>query len=958
MEPLQFPNQPSNNNIINNSHKAVPFITFDNESKKFVISTEAREIISRPEYKKVGMISLVGRYRTGKSFLLNRVLINDKSIKNGFDVGPTIKPCTKGIWLWSTPLIISNNHSKDPFPAFLIDTEGLGAYDEEINHDSKIFLIAILISSLFIYNSFGTIDENAINSLSLILNLSKSIKLRDIRGNNNNTGLTEEEEMAKYFPSLLWLLRDFVLKLEDSEGNVITAKQYLENALMLQKGSSTFIEEKNIVRKLIKTYFPERDCFPMVRPVENENDLQNLQTLPNDKIRSEFLMQSETLRNKVLRKTKPKNFNGKILSGEMLLELVESVIKSINEGVIPVIENSWKYVISNECLKNISQIILKYKEKIRQFQKENIDKVDFFTQLEIYHNELVKKFINQFTIDNSVKFDDIGEYISKLKSSLNMEYRALNEENSSLLKDKYSTQLKEEINMILNNDTTLMKLNYSSFISELIQIRDKIDSLIPDFPSKSQICFEMILDAIKKYIENYLIKNKKEIESQLQSVQNENDILKSKLQNISDEYLKDKKEFTDQINKCNEIIIEHRLKEKSHEEKIKNFELEKKNIKETNERSIHSLRKEFEAKLENYKMDIHKMKNELQTKEEEIIVIKLNNEKVRALDEQKITFLQKEIEQWKERYSYQGQDIIELKTELSNINTENEKLKEDKKELEHKLLTNNNNKDILSNSLRFSYNEFPPSNSNNSILKTILNEQFEIKELITKLSETTNEFVNKNKELISSNKNNGGDDCNNNKKQLSPSISVTKKEELKKELNLFTLSNNTETKKKKLYIKITDTIFNKDELGKPYLEYICEISKSTDKPYTVNKRFTQFADLNKELKNLFKNLIVLPDTGSLFININDMTGNSFHENKIQQLDKYVKDLLNIDVVAQSAPFKSFFLLNENNSKVLIPILGEIKENNNSERATKSSGIKKINVKANNIKSLSGSKNKK
>ena len=102
-----------------------------------------------------------------------------------------------------------------------------------------------------------------------------------------------------------------------------------------------------------------------------------------------------------------------------------------------------------------------------------------------------------------------------------------------------------------------MKLNYSSFISELIQIRDKIDSLIPDFPSKSQICFEMILDAIKKYIENYLIKNKKEIESQLQSVQNENDILKSKLQNISDEYLKDKKEFTDQINKCNEIIIEH-----------------------------------------------------------------------------------------------------------------------------------------------------------------------------------------------------------------------------------------------------------------------------------------------------------------------------------------------------------------------------------------------------------------
>ena len=60
------------------NHRAVPFITFDNQTKKFVISSEARAIISKPEYKKVGMISLVGKYRTGKSFLLNRVLINNK----------------------------------------------------------------------------------------------------------------------------------------------------------------------------------------------------------------------------------------------------------------------------------------------------------------------------------------------------------------------------------------------------------------------------------------------------------------------------------------------------------------------------------------------------------------------------------------------------------------------------------------------------------------------------------------------------------------------------------------------------------------------------------------------------------------------------------------------------------------------------------------------------------------
>ena len=40
-------------------------------------------------------------YRTGKSYLLNRVILNRQ---RGFGVGPTVNPCTKGIWIWGTPL--------------------------------------------------------------------------------------------------------------------------------------------------------------------------------------------------------------------------------------------------------------------------------------------------------------------------------------------------------------------------------------------------------------------------------------------------------------------------------------------------------------------------------------------------------------------------------------------------------------------------------------------------------------------------------------------------------------------------------------------------------------------------------------------------------------------------------------------------------------------------------------
>ena len=92
-------------------------------------------------------------------------------------MSPTINACTKGLWLWKKVIYMQNPAAPEqpPVAMIVIDTEGLGAYDEDENHDAKIFLLALLMSSLLIYNSVGTIDENALNSLSLVINLSKKI---------------------------------------------------------------------------------------------------------------------------------------------------------------------------------------------------------------------------------------------------------------------------------------------------------------------------------------------------------------------------------------------------------------------------------------------------------------------------------------------------------------------------------------------------------------------------------------------------------------------------------------------------------------------------------------------------------------------------------------------------------------------------------------------------------------
>jgi hypothetical protein len=159
------------------------------------------------------VIAVAGKYRTGKSFLMNRVILNKKI--SGFGVGPTINPCTKGLWMWCEPIETTYNGEK--LQTLVIDSEGIGAFDEDVNHDTKIFLLALLLCSSFIFNSMNTIDENAINSLSLIINLSKQLQIK-----SDLLGESDPDEIQKYFPSFLWVVRDFSLRLIDTQENQIT----------------------------------------------------------------------------------------------------------------------------------------------------------------------------------------------------------------------------------------------------------------------------------------------------------------------------------------------------------------------------------------------------------------------------------------------------------------------------------------------------------------------------------------------------------------------------------------------------------------------------------------------------------------------------------------------------------------------------------------------------------------
>lgn len=104
-------------NSKNKETLAIPFISYE-EGKGFKLNEQAEEfLLNLPEDRKLGVVSIVGKYRTGKSFFVNRVLLDQK--KGGFQVGPTINPCTKGLWLWKKTV---KSASYEDMDIIVIDT--------------------------------------------------------------------------------------------------------------------------------------------------------------------------------------------------------------------------------------------------------------------------------------------------------------------------------------------------------------------------------------------------------------------------------------------------------------------------------------------------------------------------------------------------------------------------------------------------------------------------------------------------------------------------------------------------------------------------------------------------------------------------------------------------------------------------------------------------------------------
>jgi len=374
--------------VVPDFSKTVPQLLLSvDKAGKFYLHKAARESLSEKcERLPIKIISVCGIYRTGKSFLLN-LLADQHGKGNRFDVGSTTRACTHGIHMWVA-------EGEDEV-TILLDCEGSGSMEGTTNRDAQIFALAVLFCSVFVFNSRGALDENSIQHLSLVTNLAWEVQKQ---ANADNPP-----------PRFMWVLRDHYLSLEDEYGTALSPDEYL--AKCLEEDLSERTQEAREARTKLCQLFENRHLVPLVQPIVEEEELQNLSNMPESRLRPEFTNEVVRLRKRVYKYPVKRGFQGTPMLPQQWWAFMEACVEAMNNNGCPEVIDVWTAVGNKEC-ERATELAIQTFTKAIQASEETKSLAVLEKQLAQAYSEAIIKY------KMTAMGDNIEEYQNELDNDL------------------------------------------------------------------------------------------------------------------------------------------------------------------------------------------------------------------------------------------------------------------------------------------------------------------------------------------------------------------------------------------------------------------------------------------------------------------------------------------------------------------------------------------------------------
>ena len=122
---------------------------------KLVPVPEALELLKRLQHKQIGVLAICGPCRSGKSYILSKMV----DAPDAFKLGHEMDPETYGIWLGTSYLDFGD------YAILLLDTEGIDAASAKGRDDVSILVMTVLLSSFLIYNSMQVPKRRDVNMM-------------------------------------------------------------------------------------------------------------------------------------------------------------------------------------------------------------------------------------------------------------------------------------------------------------------------------------------------------------------------------------------------------------------------------------------------------------------------------------------------------------------------------------------------------------------------------------------------------------------------------------------------------------------------------------------------------------------------------------------------------------------------------------------------------------------------
>ncbi|XP_059809238.1 guanylate-binding protein 1-like [Hypanus sabinus] len=417
---------------------------------KLQLNSEALNFLQSIEDIMV-IVAMVGAAHTGKSYLMN-CLAGDK----GFKVNSTMQAHTEGIWMRCLSLPQRPNEV-----LLLLDTEGLGVPDKgDIDNDNSIYLLAILLSSIFIYNTSSFMTE-----------LSKRIQMR------SQPDVSDSSDFVRCFPEFVWVIRDLTLDLKVG-GKDATPNDNLEHILKLKCGEISKKHKKyNEIRRCIRDNFPSRCCFAFPIPTHAKK-LKKLQELQDKNLDGDFVKERQNLINYIhTHKNVKRVLGGQPITGRRFVELAKQYVGMMADRVIPCVERSVAKLVEVENQAAVAEALKFYEDGMEKITESGCLTI---STLRKNHNA---RSIEAFNIFHKRSMNtNSGKYIQQLEEKISSTYKPL----MVKIKEKFEKECEIHVEKVMSSIKKNLTSGHYQKPGGIQELKKDFDKAIKEYEGRTK----------------------------------------------------------------------------------------------------------------------------------------------------------------------------------------------------------------------------------------------------------------------------------------------------------------------------------------------------------------------------------------------------------------------------------------------------------------------------------------